>query len=108
MRHCLAADEQIGSRLARTEGARDEAAGPDAAGRAANALAQRDEILLRRTGLGQGAGEDGEVGQQPGVEPVDIEGEVEIDHARGLEIVEQHAGFAQRGGFGRHELVLPR
>ena len=80
--HRLAAHEQPRRAVLRVAHRADRAAGADAAGRAADALRQRDEIFLGRAGLEQRPREQRQVGQQLRRAAAQVEAEIEIDRRR--------------------------
>ena len=76
-------------------------AGADAAGGAADALRQRDEIFLARAGLEQRAREQRQIGQQIGRHAAEVEADIEIDHAIGRQLVRVEPRAGQRVALDR-------
>lgn len=77
----------------------------DAAGGAADALGERDEIFLGGTGLEQGAREQRHIGHQMCGHAPQIEAEIEIDHAIGRQFVGEEPRAGQRAALDRDRLV---
>ena len=66
----------------------------DAAGGAADALGEGDEIFLAGAGLQEGAAEERQIGQEGLVEHAQVKADVEVENAEGRQRVVEHADAA--------------